>query len=362
MFIIALIPLLAAVFDIAVSCFVALSPYEIAQIGEPGMKVKRRVQVTSNSDDGKQWSVEQNTQQMQSTDDAFIGKDLPHFHHHANATMYVGSGVTRNLPEHLEDIKLLYASFSDVVTHNRNYIVIYGEGDWTVALTRATGVNDGPIFGLDGGLLAPTFRAINPTIMTIAHWNGGQMIEEYLWQDPVTMYRQLGFLPIRPAKNLPEIGQNPLPGKLGEEDPAANKAKLMESDNAFNAGKFDAQSLRLSPHVTVYGFDDEGSNLEGLLEQLKALKTAFPDLQIGNKPYRQVIVQGEWTTTIAMLSGTHEGALTLPVYLAAAPVAATGRKFNLLHYTICRWRDGQIVEMRVNIDWFGIIGALGISL
>jgi ketosteroid isomerase-like protein len=63
-----------------------------------------------------------------------------------------------------------------------------------------------------------------------------------------------------------------------------------------------------------------------------------------------------------MLSGTHKGALQLPVYLASEPVAATGKTFELMHYTICRWRDGQIVEMRVNIDWFSIIGALGISL
>ncbi|KAH7254365.1 uncharacterized protein BKA55DRAFT_510361 [Fusarium redolens] len=299
---------------------------------------------------------------MQSADDAFIGKDLPHFHHHPNATMYLSGGVTRNLPEHIDDMRLLYGSFSDVVTHNRNYIVLFGERDWTVALTRASGVNDGPIDGLDGELSAPTFRTINPTIMTIARWSGGQMMEEYLWQDPIIWYRQLGFLPVRPAKDLPEIGQNPVPGKPASENPAANKQGVLASDNALNAGKFDARSLRLSTNATVYGFNDEGLNVDGWLKQLQVLKKAFPDLRINNKPYKQVIAQGEWTATIAMLSGTHNGALELPVYLASEPVAATGKKFELLHYTICRWRDGQIVEMRVNIDWFGIVGALGISL
>ncbi|KAH7246730.1 hypothetical protein BKA59DRAFT_493800 [Fusarium tricinctum] len=330
---------LLGVFGIVNSCFVALSPYQIRQIGANSSKTKRGTPIPPTSSNGSPWTAEQNMRQMQSADDAFIGKDLAHFHHHPNATMYL-----------------------DVVTHNRNYTVLFGEGDWTVALTRATGVNDGPINTLDGKLSPPTFRTVNPTIMTITRWSEGQMMEEYLWQDPLIWYRQLGFLPVRPAKDLPEIGQNPLLGKPAPESPAANKQGVLVSDTALNAGKFDARSLRLSTNATVYGFNDEGLNVDGWLKQLRVLKKAFPDLRINNKPHRQLIAQGEWTATIGMLSGTHKGALQLPVYLASEPVAATGKTFELLHYTICRWRDGHIVEMRVNIDWFGIIGALGISL
>ena len=94
--------------------------------------------------------------------------------------------------------------------------------------------------------------------------------------------------------------------------------------------------MNLSPNITVYGLDDNGLDLKSYLHALSMLKTAFPDLRLENRPYRQIIGQGDWTATMAMLSGTHQGLLVLPSYLASSPIPPTNRKFNLLHYTICR--------------------------
>lgn len=136
---------------------------------------------------------------------------------------------------------------------------------------------------------------------------------------------------------------------------------LKESDDAFNAGNFTAESMRLSANVTVYGLNDDGLNLQGYLNELDNLRNAFPDLRLENEPYTQVIAQGDWTATVTTLSGTHKGPLVLPAYLAEAPIQASGKKFKLLHYNIARWQDGEIIEMKVFVDTFGILTALGIS-
>ncbi|EEY23121.1 conserved hypothetical protein [Verticillium alfalfae VaMs.102] len=303
---------------------------------------------------------------MQISDDAFIAHDLARFNHAPDSIMYYTGGVVMNLTEHIEDMRLTFSVYSNVAPHNHNYRELLGEGVWTVALAKVDGINDGPIPGLSGEFLPPTGRAVTFELMTIARWDGGMMKEEYLWSDGPSLYRQFGILPTPPAKDLPNIELNPFITPVsttpGIDKSAINKAKMTESDDGLNAGTFDYQSLHLSPNLTVYGLTDTPLSLDGYLEKLAMLKKAFPDLRLENKPYRQVVAQGDWTATIAMLSGTHQGPLSLPPYLASAPVQPTGKRFDLLHYTICRWQNGLIVDMRINLDTFGILREIGIAL
>lgn len=300
---------------------------------------------------------------MQISDDAFIARDLAHFNHHPNCTIHYPLGVTMDLTQHLTDMRLTFATYSDAAPHNHNYKVLFGEGDWTIALARASGTNDGPLIGPKGELVPPTMRTVTYDLMTIVRWNGGLMMEEFLWTDNPSVYRQLGFLPTKPAKDLPDLEMNdytaPLSTQPGVDSAASNKALAKAAEGALNAGRLDADGLRVSPNVTVYGLNDEGLGLQGYLDAVASLRTAFPDLALANQ---QVIAQGDWTATVGRLSGTHEGALLLPPYLAQEPVAATGKRFDLLHYNIARWQDGKIVEMRVNVDTFGILSALGIDI
>ncbi|KAH8648242.1 hypothetical protein BGZ61DRAFT_488089 [Ilyonectria robusta] len=165
-------------------------------------------------------------------------------------------------------------------------------------------------------------------------------MEEYLWSD-------------NPLTYLPDIELNPYTAPLftkpGINNAKADKAKVAESGGAINAGTFTADALHLSQDVSF-------------LVRLKSLKKAFPDLHLENKPYTQIIAQGDWTATVAMLSGTFKGSLELPAYLGSPSAKPNGKKFGLLHYTICRWKNGKILEMRINADVFGIVGWLGIPL
>lgn len=302
---------------------------------------------------------------MQVSDDAFIARDLAHFNHHPNSTMYYSGGVVMNLTEHLEDMRLLYSIYSDGTPHNHEYRIIFGEGDWTVTLAQVSGTQDGPLPSLQGTLLPPTNNKVNMDLMTIARWNNGWMMEEYLWSDNPLMYRQMGVLPNKPANDLPDLELNlatPLSTEPGKDRSALNKDLATEADDAINHGEITIEALNLHPDALIYGLTDVPLNATGYVNWLGQMKTAFSDLRVENQPYRQIIGEGDWTATVSMLSGTHNGNLTLPIYLSNKPIPATGKKFNLLHYTIARWQNGKIVGLRVNIDLFGIVAALGIEI
>lgn len=171
-------------------------------------------------------------------------------------------------------------------------------------------------------------------------------MEEYLWSDNPLMYRQMGVLPNLPAENLPDLELNlayPLSTTPNEDHSAENKRLAMEADEALNHGNLTIESLHLGPEALIYGLTDVPMNATGYLEWLADMKGAFSDLRLENQPYRQIIGQGDWTATVAMLSGTHDGNLTLPGYLSEKPVPPTGKKFSLLHYTTSRWQNGKIV-------------------
>ncbi|KAF3002347.1 hypothetical protein E8E14_007300 [Neopestalotiopsis sp. 37M] len=319
----------------------------------------------TNQNNETHWTVAENKRQMQVSDDAFIARDLAHFNHHPNVTVYMTGGVVYNLTEHLEDMRLDFSIYSDVAPHNHDYKILFGEGDWTVAVSQVSAIQNGPLPSLQGTLLPPTNKPVQMDLMTIARWNNGWMMEEFLWSDAPLMYRQLGVLPSRPSNNLPDLELNlatPLSTTPGVNNSTYNKALASELDDTFNAGNFSVESMKLSPNASVYGLTDEPLDAESYIAWLKDLKMAFPDLRIENKPYRQIIGEGDWTAAVAFLSGTHTGNLTLPPYLAETPIAPTGKKFDLLHFTIARWQDDKIVGLRVNMDLFGIVRALGIPL
>ncbi|OJJ65638.1 hypothetical protein ASPBRDRAFT_669988 [Aspergillus brasiliensis CBS 101740] len=136
---------------------------------------------------------------------------------------------------------------------------------------------------------------------------------------------------------------------------------MTESDDALNFGTLNAKNLHLDENIAVYGLTEEPLSLISYLNWLEHTRIAFPDLHVQNQPYRQIIGQGDCTATISVLIGTNTGPWGLPQYLTPSPVAATGNKFSVLHYTICRWQDGEIVEMRVNLDLLGILNKVGLG-
>nr|POE56489.1 hypothetical protein CFP56_33461 [Quercus suber] len=322
------------------------------------------LETPTNQNNITHWTVEQNTRQMQVSDDAFTARDLARFNHHPDIKVYQ-SGAIRNLSEHLTDIQLVYSN-TDLKLHNHDYKILFGEGDWTVAVESVTGIQNGPMMSLQGAYLPPSNKPVDYDLMTIARWNNGWMMEEYLFSDDPLLYRQVGLLPDPPVDPLADLELNvatPLSTNPNNTNSSAiNKASASQADDALNRGDFTVASLNLSPTALIYGLTDSPLNAQSYVKWLRGMKVAFPDLRLENKPYRQIVGQGDWTATAAILSGTHKGPLTLPAYLSDKPVEATDKTFDQLHYTIARWQNGKIVGMRVNLDIFELLGSLDISL
>jgi hypothetical protein len=97
--------------------------------------------------DTKTWTVEDNLRQMQVSDDAYNGRDFARFNHRDDARMYMPGGVEMDMPAHLNDMLASMAAFPDLVAHNHNCKIGFGEGEWTMALKDGTGTNTGPIMG-----------------------------------------------------------------------------------------------------------------------------------------------------------------------------------------------------------------------
>lgn len=321
------------------------------------------LEIETNQNNITHWTVEENTRQMQVTDDAFNARDFSRFNHHPNIIVYNPGNEVQDLQEHFDGIESTYAN-TDLILHNHDYKIMFGEGDWTVAVETVNGIQNGPQQNLAGSFIAPTNKEVSYDLMTIACWNNGWMMEEYIWPDSVLMYRQIGILPSPPVGQLPDLELNAAtPLSTGNNSsPQANKEAMKQVDAAINEGDLSAATLKLAPHAQIYGLTDAPLDPQGYIKWVTDFKTAFPDFMIDNQPYRQIVSQGDWTATAANITGTHSGNLVMPPYLSEKPISATGKSFELIHYTIARWQDGEIVGLRVNLDMFGLVGALGIQL
>ncbi|KXH26978.1 hypothetical protein CNYM01_14149 [Colletotrichum nymphaeae SA-01] len=285
----------------------------------------------TNQDNITHWTVDQNTRQMQLSDDAFNARDLARFNHDENVKVYQGTAI-RNLTEHLQDIVVVYSN-TDLTLHNHDYKILFGEGDWTVAVETITGIQNGPLTSLDGTYLPPTNKPVQYDLMTIARWSNGWMVEEYLWSDNPLIYRQLGVLGNRPAENLPDLELN-------------LASPLSTVDDALNDGNFTLEGLKLSPKAEIFGLSDQPLSPQGYIDWLNNMKTAFPDLRLENQPYRQIVGQGDWTASAAFLSGTHKGELVLPEYISGKPIS--GPLGEVLTCCITRLLGGRKAQLLVS--------------
>ncbi|KPM44971.1 hypothetical protein AK830_g1605 [Neonectria ditissima] len=119
----------------------------------------------------------------------------------------------------------------------------------------------------------------------------------------------------------------PLSTEPGKSPTAKNKAAHQSSDDSFNSGRINANSLYYSPKIHVYGVerDDQVLGLDAYLDTIKEFRCSFSNLKIQNSPYIELIGSGDWTATVSRLSGKHTGTLKVPGYVLTAPIPASGK-------------------------------------
>lgn len=99
--------------------------------------------------------------------------------------------VTRGLDHHLAALRRLftYAPDTRIVLNP----VKFGQGDWTAVFGEMQGTFTRPMTTPDGRTIDPTGRAFSLPVATIARWKGGRMVEEFLFWDYQTYFRQMGI-------------------------------------------------------------------------------------------------------------------------------------------------------------------------
>jgi predicted ester cyclase len=129
-------------------------------------------------------------------------------------------------------------------------------------------------------------------------------------------------------------------------DPKDGKALVARFyEQVINRGDLAAIDGLLSPDFVHNG---ESRGISGQRTAIKALLTAFPDLQVTTKmaiaEEDLVAVRQEWT-------GTHKGE-----FLGAAP---TNRQISFTSQAMFRITDSRIVEAWVNEDDLGHLRQIG---
>ncbi|KAF5500485.1 hypothetical protein CGCS363_v007318 [Colletotrichum siamense] len=305
------------------------------------------------------WDSSANVRQMQVTDDAYNSLDFSRFNHREDTIVYMPGGREFNMVQHVQDLQNTYASFPNVAVTNHPYKVAFGEGNWTITMTDVTGTNTGPIQAPDGWR-GPTGRHVNYEFMTAAYWQEGRIVIEHLWMDLVTMERQMGFFPspittdgtqsLTLSPYTIPLAVNPFVNTS-----ETNKASHRKFETALNDGQFNSDSLMLSPNVTIFTSREDtpnGLNSDQFFALVSQLQKSFSNVHLSPQG---IFGSGDWTASVARLSGNLTNALAVPEYISPTPIDATNKGFDSWFYTIARWQDGKITHLKFMADVLGIL-------
>ena len=141
-------------------------------------------------------SAAQNMERMVALDDAWNAQDVDgvaRFHKPAVVVYWPGQPPTRGMDDHRTEAQAFFRAFPDQHLDNRPYKVLFASGDWTCSMARFTGTMKGPMPGPDGKDIPPTGKSFEVDFCTVAHWDNGQIVEEYLFYDLVTFMKQVGL-------------------------------------------------------------------------------------------------------------------------------------------------------------------------
>jgi len=71
--------------------------------------------------------------------------------------------------------------------------VFFTSGDWTCSIAKFTGTMTGPMKMPNGEEIPPTNKSFEVEFCTVAHWVDGQIVEENLMYDQISLMKQIGL-------------------------------------------------------------------------------------------------------------------------------------------------------------------------
>lgn len=140
--------------------------------------------------------ADQNKENMHTLDDAWNAQNLDEimkFHKPDVVVYWPGKPPTNGIDAHRTESAEFFKTFPNQHLDNRPYKVLFASGDWTCSIARFTGTMNGPMQNPDGTQISPTGKSFEVDFCTVAHWDNGQIADEYLFYDLVTFMKQVGL-------------------------------------------------------------------------------------------------------------------------------------------------------------------------
>jgi hypothetical protein len=94
--------------------------------------------------------------------------------------------------EEEEDVNHLQVE--NTIIDNGPYPVVFGQGDWTCAVSRLTGTANDSIRGLNGNISQPTTQQFEIGVCIVTCSKNGKIVEQKVFYDLVGMQKQIGAI------------------------------------------------------------------------------------------------------------------------------------------------------------------------
>jgi len=134
---------------------------------------------------------------MKTLDDAWDNQDWEVFRkRHAKdvkVTWPGGNPPTIGIDAHTLESQEFFKTFPDNRVENNPYRVFFTSGEWTCSIAKFTGTMTGPMKLPNGDVIPPTNKSFEVEFCTIARWVDGQIVEENLMYDQVSLMQQIGL-------------------------------------------------------------------------------------------------------------------------------------------------------------------------
>ena len=135
---------------------------------------------------------------MQTLDDARNTQDWPIFEkRHAKDIDVFWPGQempTQSRSSHKEEALAFFKIFPYNKVGNQPYKVLFGQGDSTCSVTDFPGSFKGLMTTPEGKVIQPNEKKFKLEFCTVAHGKNGEIIEEKLFYDKISLMQQTGLM------------------------------------------------------------------------------------------------------------------------------------------------------------------------
>ena len=145
--------------------------------------------------------IKENLELMRTLDDAWnAGPGSPLWdrfrnRHREDVTVYWPGQPDPTRGRHNHDLEAVefFKTFPDNHLVNNPYKILLGQGDHTCSVADFTGTMKGSMKGADGKIIQPTHKSFKVEFCTVATWKDGEIVEERLFYDLVSLMKQIGL-------------------------------------------------------------------------------------------------------------------------------------------------------------------------